>query len=1226
MMDRRLSRQLEMVAARIRRLRFWQAVAIAWLLPALVGAAWWALNWRAGWSVDYAAPTLGIAALLAGVAAAAWSARAARDPRQLARRIEDRYPELKASLVTAVEIEPQLPHGRLGFLQESVVREALLHAYRHPWTGMVSSWRLFAAFAANMATLVLLLVVLLGITLVVAPSPAIVESEPVDAQTVASGGWSVTVEPGDTEIERGTSLLVMARFVGALPTEATLVYRTADGEAAQLPMTKSLDDPIFGGRIPNVTEPLDYHVQLPGHETDSYHVGVFEYPRLVRGDARLSYPAYTNLEPRVIEDVRTVSAVEGTDLTIVCHLNKMVSRAVLIDAEQPNPIAGPLTIAGSDVEADAEGNAADDSPLVNAIPLTAESTEPPVYSATLRLEKSKRLRLELVDEQGRGNVTKEEFVIRVLPNKPPELKLTFPGRDVRVSPLEETDVQGTVWDDYGVTQFGISYAMAGGDEQHVTLGENAAAKQTHAMQHMIQFEQLRAEPDQLLSYYLWAEDIGPDGEPRRVLSDMYFAEVRPFEEIFRQGEQPPGGQQQQQQQQQQGSQNAQQAEQLADLQKQIINATWKLIRRETADEPTEPFAGDAELIYQSQGSALEQANELVGNLEDAESQSHGEAVLRAMNDAFDELRAAKDGPALSPLRPALAAEQAAYQALLRLRAREHNVIRSQQQAGQQGQSSSSSNRSQQQLDQLDLSNDENRYETERTAESQSQQELQDRETRQVLNRLSELARRQNDLNERLKELQSALEEAQTEAEREELRRQLQRLTEEQQQILRDTDELQSRMESPENQQRMNDERQQLEQTREQVRRASEALEEGMVPQATAAGARAEQQFEDLRNELRRQASNRFEEELREMRDDARGLEQRQQQLAEQLNADESEENANSLRDDSSREELPEQLREQQQRLQQLLERMRETTLEAEATEPLLSERLYEAARDAAEQNLERALPAAESSLRRGLIEDAQQQEQLAREGIRQLREGIEQAAESVLGDDTEALRRAREELERLADELNDEVARNTGEPPAERRSRQPRESGEPGDAEAQRRSTPNGVSEPNGESDQQTDSREPTSNGPSNQNDLPRENSRNGGNPTPTGEQPERQSGSPSPSGSPAEQNGEQPAEQPSQSGQQPGEGQPNGQQPSQQPTNQPGQQPSHPGSPASAQAGSDRPGGAQPGQSQSPNQTQPGQQPTGGGQPNQQGGPFNDGGFNAGGFAPFMDESGRPA
>ncbi len=44
-----------------------------------------------------------------------------------------------------------------------------------------------------------------------------------------------------------------------------------------------------------------------------------------------------------------------------------------------------------------------------------------------------------------------------------------------------------------------------------------------------------------------------------------------------------------QQQQQQG--NAQQAEQLAELQKQIVNATWKLIRRETASTPTEPFAG-----------------------------------------------------------------------------------------------------------------------------------------------------------------------------------------------------------------------------------------------------------------------------------------------------------------------------------------------------------------------------------------------------------------------------------------------------------------------------------------------------------------------------------------------------------------------------------------------------------------------------------------------------------
>src|SRR5690606_10204383 len=108
-------------------------------------------------------------------------------------------------------------------------------------------------------------------------------------------------------------------------------------------------------------------------------------------------------------------------------------------------------------------------------------------------------------------------------------------------------------------------------------------KERHEVAHILRLEDLGAEVDQLLTYHWWAEDVGSDGQVRRTMSDMYFAEVRPFEEIFRQGEQPPGGEQQQQRQQnqQQGQgQNAKDAQELAKLQKDIINATWKLIRRE----------------------------------------------------------------------------------------------------------------------------------------------------------------------------------------------------------------------------------------------------------------------------------------------------------------------------------------------------------------------------------------------------------------------------------------------------------------------------------------------------------------------------------------------------------------------------------------------------------------------------------------------------------------------
>ena len=200
-----------------------------------------------------------------------------------------------------------------------------------------------------------------------------------------------------------------------------------------------------------------------------------------------------------------------------------------------------------------------------------------------------------------------------------------------------------------------------------------------------------------------------------------------------------------------------------------------------------------------------------------------------MKDAEKHLGDVAQKSSVAGLNPALAAEQAAYQALLKLRAREFEVIRGNRRQRQSGRNSGG-NQSRRQLQQLELTDEENRYEDQRTARAQqerlSQREQQQRETGQVLNRLRELAQRQNDVNDRVKELQSALEAAKTPQAREEIERQLKRLREQQQQILRDTDELRERMEREENRDRMADARQQVDESREHVRQAGEALEKG----------------------------------------------------------------------------------------------------------------------------------------------------------------------------------------------------------------------------------------------------------------------------------------------------------------------------------------------------------------------------------------------------------------
>jgi hypothetical protein len=996
---RRVRNQVEEVAERYRRLYGWLACTVVWLAAAALGAAVLQTEGPTGWTLVWVTPLLVVAAVLLTITAVRLATRTTRDLQWIARRIEAKHRELDSLLVTAVEQKAPSPGDRFGFLQDRVFLQALAHNRTCPWEDDVPDGRILATQLIGLASFGLLAAVIVGLATQAAQARRFVGLAPGLEPPIAVSKYEVTVAPGDTEIERGTSLVVTARFSGTLPDDATLVVRDSSGAAIRIPMSLSLSDPIFGARVPDVRTDLVYRVEYAGQKTDEFQALVFEYPELVRADAELKFPEYTSLPEKRVEDTRRITVVEGTHATLFCDLNKPVAVARLVDDE------------GEALELDAGGE------------------DPTVYSVTETLTETKRYRLILADANGRANKEPPQIVFNVTPNQQPDVKITLPARDVRVSPIEELQTQANLWDDYGLRAYGVSYTLPGQPPKELTLGEATAGNERREVGHLIAFEDLQVQPDQLLAYYFWAEDFGPDGKPRRALGDMYFAEVRHFDEIFRQGDQPPAGQSQEQQQQQ-GGQNAWQAEQLAELQKQIINATWTLIRRETSADPTTEFPTDLEEIKTAQADALDRLAELAENLEDPESLVFAEAVKGFMLDAMANLM--KSAETISPamLPRALSSEQAAYQALLKLRAREHRVARSRQPSQQQQQSGSAGgpqSRAQQQLEQLELDNSENRYETERQASPQ--QDQQQRENLQVLNRLRELARRQNDLNKRLQELQSALEEAQTEKEREDIRQQLRRLREQQQEMLRDTDELAERMQRPENQERMNQQRQQVEETRENIRQTTEALREGQVSRAVASGTRAQRQLEDLQEKFRDVASNRLSEDVEQLRDDARRLDEQEQTLAQQLrDLNRTERNTRSLRETANRTDLREEFRSQRDDLERLLESIRRTVEEAEEAEPLMARQLYDSVREAQQQRVDDALDATRQLLDRGLVDEARVAEEQARRGITSLREGVENAAENVLGSEDEALRRAYDTLEELAQELNEEIRRATGQP------------------------------------------------------------------------------------------------------------------------------------------------------------------------------------------------------
>lgn len=432
----------------------------------------------------------------------------------------------------------------------------------------------------------------------------------------------------------------------------------------------------------------------------------------------------------------------------------------------------------------------------------------------------------------------------------------------------------------------------------------------------------------------------------------------------------------------------------------------------TIPTASDDYASDIQTVSEAQAQAIQQAKEAMGQSEDAGSRSALQTAIREMEKAQVALEAAKNSP--DKLGPALTAEQSAYEALLKATPHEFRVSRSRN--GQSGNSAGQPN--ERQLDQLEMKDEQNRYETERQASASPTQ--QQREQTETANRLRELAQRQQDLNDRLRELQTALQAAKTDQEREDIERQLKRLRDEERQMLADVDELRQKMEQSPNASSRDEARQQLEQTRSDIQRAADKIERNSPSEALAAGTRAQQAMQNLRDDLRRQTSSRFADQMRQLRSQARDLVKQEDDIAKKLDSLQNSEHK-SLDTAKETQQLSDQLAKQESALTNLLSGIQAVSEQSENVEPLLSQKLYDTLRRANSRRTDNLLEMGAQLAQRGFLPQTSEMESTARTNINELRQGVESAAESVLGNETESLRYAQKELDDLTRQVEREI-------------------------------------------------------------------------------------------------------------------------------------------------------------------------------------------------------------
>jgi hypothetical protein len=961
---------------------------------------------------------------------------------------------LNERLLTATHIVVHGPQARPGYLQRSVISDAIRHDIAYPWTHVVSSGRMSTAWISNLIGVAVLAFVFIVLASMPAPESSAV---PADISDLRHGA-ELKIAPGNTQVEKGTSLVITARFGEHLPDEAELVTEPlaadlqalSEGDDASradlgedaVPMKRSLNDPVFAAYLYDLQETIRYRVDYENRSSDVFKIEVFEYPRMIRADAQLDFPEYTGQEPRTVADTRRVSAPIGTQLRWTLMLNKPVEMVQLIDGD---------------------GHSLDGS---------LDASDPTTVTFDIDLQETTNWSLRLVDADGRENPRETQLTARAVPNKPVDLKL-LTASDQQVSPLQEFMVEADISDDFGLRRAGLTFQRTGQEPEEVIVEPEGPDARNVKLSEMINFEQLNVEPYELVSYYVWAEDLDESGQVRRSSSDIFFAEVRPFDEVFRQGSQQAQDAQRRQQQQGGGG-GSQETQELLEVQRQIVVGSWNVMRAASGSNLADGSRDDVQLLNESQLENLQRLEEKAEELPIEGIETIVDAAGGNMQAAADGFASASQSRNKSKLAEAMGRAQAAYQDLLQLQNRENEVIRSQNQQQQQGGGQGSSPR-QQQIQQLELENNDNRYEDQRLAQdSESQQQS---ELRQTISRLRELATRQEDLNKQLRELEAALQMAESEEEREELRERLQRLREQQEQLLQDGDEVQDRMSQQEGEE-MRESQQAMQEARENLQRSSEALRNEDANSALAAGTRAEQQLQQLQDSVRQQAANQFSQSLREMQASAEQMEQRQQAITEQLNTDEESTEDIGLRGSSSdsNSDALQQLQQQRQQLDDLLERMQQTVEESEEAEPLLAQKLYDAFQHVKDQQAEDRLSVTEQLIEQDFREEARELAESSQEDFEALRSDLDAAAESVLGSEVESLRLALSQLERLSDDIDSELrsARGPGADEDAPSESSDTDEGSPGESDAarSRESTAAGDDANEGEATEDSDTRQ----------------------------------------------------------------------------------------------------------------------------------------------------------
>jgi uncharacterized protein DUF4175 len=528
----------------------------------------------------------------------------------------------------------------------------------------------------------------------------------------AASPYRVAVQPGNVTLPRGGDIKIETRLHGFQSERVELVVKPADSTAwARIAMTPEGDSSSYVTRLFDVTQRTEYYVETGGVRSPTYRIDITDLPYSKRIDLEYRYPAYTGRRPETVENGGDIAALRGTLVT------------VRVTPTRPAR-AGRLVVEGA-------------APVV----LTVDSAG--VLAGVLRVDKPGFYKVELEGPGSRMLPASLDYTIDVLDDRAPSVRFAKPGRDMKVTAVEEVFVEAVAQDDFGVSSLELLYSVNGGPEQRRVLAASATrgSRETSGS-HTFLLEELKLEPGDVISYYARATDNNRVGAPQTASTDIYFLQIRPFAQDYRQQQQGGGGG---------GGGGGEQPGELSKIQREIVAGTFKT-ERDRKTIPAKQFQEDVATLALAQSRLRERADVLARRLVDrgiAGQDTNYAKIAEILPKAVAEMRTAEATLGRRDTKGALPPEQRALQHLQRAEAVFREIQVSMGEGGGGGGGEQANAEDLADLFELERDKLRNQYEAVERGKQEQQQQA-DNQVDEALERLKQLASRQQQENERLR--------------------------------------------------------------------------------------------------------------------------------------------------------------------------------------------------------------------------------------------------------------------------------------------------------------------------------------------------------------------------------------------------------------------------------------------------------------------------------------------